>query len=108
MGTFSFMYLIYGLTALFGFLLYGSQTDILISANMIEYPGGWLTGLTALVVILNCYTSVGPILSVLAEWPEENLKWQNFPWRQRAFRTFIFAGITVAAYLVINYLAFLE
>jgi len=107
--SFVVIFCIYCLIALFGYMTYADKTDILITTNLTEdWPANWLCPIVTGFVVGNCYCSVAPMFSVLAEIPEELFGIVGSPWTQRVFRTFLLGVVALAAYMCLEHLAIVE
>eukprot|EP01083_Nonionella_stella_P116967 348025_1 len=109
---FVIMFFTYSGMALFGYLQYGKATAVIITENLVTgestnkaqlYVAKALIGF----VIASCYFQVSPILSVVANIPEDFLSIRT-PMKKRVFRTCLFGGIVVMSWAVLQHLAILE
>ena len=108
---FVIMFFTYSGFALFGYLQYGKDTQVIITGNLVadaSSKGGLIIGKTLIgFVIASCYFQVSPLLSVVAVIPED-LCGIETPMKKRVFRTFLFGGIAVCAWYIMSHLAVLE
>jgi len=98
--------------ALFGYLQFGKATAVIITANLVN--GESVNEVQLIIaktliglVIASCYFQVSPILSVVANIPEDFMKIES-AMKKRVFRTILFGGIVLMSYVVIQHLAVLE
>ena len=68
-ASFVVMLLVYLLVAVSGYLAYGSGAAVLVTENL----SGWPSKLLLVFVIINCFCSVAPVVTVLSELPENAL-----------------------------------
>lgn len=72
--SFGIMFVVYTLIAVFGYLAFAPATiDILIMKNLVEWPGGAVVKVVAGLVVVKSWTTVSPLVGILAEIPEELL-----------------------------------
>jgi len=103
------MFVIYGSIAFSGYFVFGNDTQVLITYNLLNSQfKGLTTVILTVFVIANAYFSIAPIVAVFCEIPEFMLKWEGHPGTQRSMRSIFFAAICCFAYLCKDYLAMVE
>lgn len=106
--SFGIMLGIYTAIALFGYLVFGGDTQVLITTNLAEdWPKNWICAVITGFVVANCYCSIAPMFAVLCEIPEEIWNIRN-RWTKRGFRTVLLGVVSVAAYYTVEQLAIVE
>lgn len=99
----------YTLISVAGYLTFGEDTNVLITANLLT-QNGYLSKTLIVLVAAGCYFQTSPMLAVMAEIPENNVFQfsSDSVWKIRAFRTAVFLFISGASYLCIDYLPLIE
>ena len=67
-------------------LSYGDDTQILLTGNFKDSPGGWLFYLTTILTVIRTYVTVPPFLAVFAELFEVYFDIKN-PRNRQIFRS---------------------
>jgi len=106
--TFLLMFIVYAGCGVIGFLIYGSDTNILVSVNMVDNPGGILPKIMTGVIVAKNYFTIAPLTSVLCSSTEIIMGIGEKPMLQRLFRTFMFLLAMCIGYLAWDELPFLE
>eukprot|EP00484_Ammonia_sp_Unknown_P029244 CAMPEP_0197028886 /NCGR_PEP_ID=MMETSP1384-20130603/8464_1 /TAXON_ID=29189 /ORGANISM="Ammonia sp." /LENGTH=590 /DNA_ID=CAMNT_0042457955 /DNA_START=50 /DNA_END=1822 /DNA_ORIENTATION=+ len=109
---FAIMCVSYVLISVFGYLTFGTQTDIIITGNLLT-QNEYLSKTLIILVVAGCFFQVSPLIAVMAEIPENHLlkfshSKANYKLKTRAFRTLLFIAICAASYVCMDKLALLE
>jgi len=106
------MFFLYSGFALCGYLQFGSDTQVLITENLVN--DGTASGAQLIIgkilvgsVIASCYFQIAPVLSVIASVGED-MYGIEAPSKKRLFRTCLLFGIAATGWCVQNKLAVLE
>jgi len=105
---FFIMFMMYSITGILGYVIYGSMSNIIISTNMIKHPGGVLPKITAGIIIAKNYVTLNPMMAVLCNSLEIVVGIEEKRTKQRIFRTCMFLLCALLAYLAADQLPFLE
>merc|ERR1719410_2334403 len=106
--SFALMFLIYAGCGVVGYLIYGEDTNILVSVNMVSNPGGILPAIMTGVIVAKNYFTIAPLTSVLCDSSEIIMGIGDKPGKQRVFRTSMYMVAIVLAYVCSDSLPFLE
>jgi len=105
---FFIMFIIYASMGVIGYLTYGSLSNIIISTNLVENPGGVLPKITAGFIIAKNYLTLNPCVAVLCNSTEVMMGIEEARLKQRIYRSFVFLLAAGLSYLAIDSLPFLE
>lgn len=106
--SFIIIFAVYVAFATFGYLVYGSNTDILVTKNMIEdWPKGWTPVVATIFVALNAYTSVSPMITILGDLLEKMVGMRN-PMKKRMLRTVLYGLMCLCSWVAMSHLAYVE
>jgi len=105
------MFVCYAVMGSAGYLLYGDDCQVLITSNLKNYPGGTMSRVVTMLVMVSTFSSIGPIVSVISEVPESILGMSS--WRcesawslsMRTATLLLCCAASVAAY---DYLGYVE
>ncbi len=65
--SFSIMYVIYAAIAAAGYLVYGDTVDVLVSVDISNFPGGWVSTLLTSLIVSGCMCTIAPVISILGK-----------------------------------------
>lgn len=102
------MVLIYCAVGFSGIILYGEDTDPLLTRNMTTWPGGFVSKLVTLLIVLRSYVSIAPLLGVAAEIQENLVFGIEKPQHKRIFRTVLLWMFVIVSYLCSNNIDYVE
>jgi len=105
---FLIMFIIYTTTGVVGYLIYGAASNIIITTNLIQNPGGILPKIAAGFIISKNYLALSPIVAVLCNISEVMMGIEDARLTQRIYRSFVFLGASGLSYLASDALPFLE
>lgn len=101
------MFLVYCTMALCGYLQFGRETSVVITANLVNDSGSPSEVMIGKVligfIVASCYFQVSPILAIVAGIPEDLYSIEK-PLEKRVFRTFLFAAIVAASWFIREHL----
>jgi len=106
--TFCVIFTIYASTGVLGYVIYGKHSDIVISANMVDNPGGVLPKITAIFVITKNFLTLNPLMSLLCNNFVVPLGIEESRFIQQIFRSFMFLLTAGVSYLARDALPFVE
>lgn len=106
--TFSIIFTVYASAGILGYMIYGSFSDIVITTNLVENPGGILSKITAMFVIAKNYLTLNPLMSIMCGSFEVIMGIEETRLIQQVFRSFMFLLTAGVSYLAYDALPFVE
>ncbi|GAB5363371.1 hypothetical protein AAMO2058_000877200 [Amorphochlora amoebiformis] len=91
---------IYAIMGGCGYYIYGNSVDVLVTQNLIEYPGGILPKIVTVLILIGTFCKISPLMVVAGELTESWIGISTMPWLQRLYRTIIFLCVTSFAYIL--------
>jgi len=105
---FTIMLMIYAGAGVVGYSIYGHASNIIVSTNLVDSPGGILAKVTAGFIIAKNYLTLNPLMAVLCDSTEVMMGIDEVRHLQRIYRTGIFMFASVLAFLARDAIPFLE
>jgi len=102
------MFFVYAGTGVIGYLIYGFSSNVIISTNLVDNPGGVLAKVTAGFIIAKNYLTINPLMAVLCDSTEVMMGIDELPRFQRIYRTVIFVIAAILAFVARDAVPFLE
>jgi len=97
--AFLLMLIIYTAVGYAGSMLYGGDTNPILTANLTISPGGWISAAVTFLIIMRSYVTVASLITICVEVPEEMLFGIFMPRQKKLFRTLVLWFFIVLAYL---------
>jgi len=105
---FFIMFVSYAGTGLVGYSIYGANSNVIISTNLLSNPGGVLAKVTAGFIIAKNYLQMNPLVAVLCDNTEFMMGIEEDPLKQRIYRTVMFLITSIIAFLAHDSVPFME
>eukprot|EP01083_Nonionella_stella_P141818 437640_1 len=110
---FACLFVIYSVMALFGYLQFAQDTNVIITQNLMSIGGEntavkVVTQVVVTFIVCGLYFQISPLLSLLAEIPEMIVFKMTNTYVQCVFRTGLFVFCAGLSYLVMDQLAAVE
>merc|ERR1719499_159498 len=106
--AFLMMLAIYSLVGYCGCLLYGSETNPILTANLIISPGGWMSSGVTFLIIVRAYVTIASLITICVEVPEEMLLGFFEPSKKKMFRTLVLWFFVILAYVFREHVDYVE
>lgn len=107
--SFTLMFFIYTVISVAGWIVYGNDVNIIVSNDILWWPGGLLAMFLTGLIIANVAAAVSPVTAILCEIPETALGWEaGHRQHKRAFRTLVYFFVCVCSYFMVEDLDVLE
>jgi len=107
-AVFLTMFVLYTAVALSCLFTFGSETNILITENYAEWPGGAVIKILIIIMLLKCMSLLPGNLNMVCEIPEGMLGFHNKPNMKRLIRGTSFILVCALGWLARDHLDFLE
>jgi len=106
--AFLLMLLIYTLVGYAGCLLYGEDTNPILTANLTVSPGGWISAAVTFLIIMRAYVTIASLITICVEVPEEMLLGLFQPNQKKVFRTLVLWFFVLLAYVFREHVDYVE
>jgi len=106
--AFLLMLLIYSLVGFAGSMLYGADTNPILTANLTLSPGGWISAAVTFLIIMRAYVTIASLITICVEVPEEMLLGIFKPSQKKMFRTAVLWFFVFLAYIFRYHIDYVE
>jgi len=102
---FAIMFLVYAAMGVAGYIVYGAESEVLVTSNIATWPGGVAAWISISLVVSSCACTIAPVVAVLADPFEAKLLGRHSEgkctsWAVRGIRTCLFGAAATFAYVM--------